>query len=176
MKEVWKDIKSYEGIYQVSNLGRVKSLARHKVIGSATFLAEENILINVNVKGYSRVSLCKDKKVKQHSIHRLVGMAFLDNPCNLPMINHKDENKANNNVENLEWCTGKYNSNYGMANKKGRRKVYQFSLDGTFLKEWEGLTMAAKELGIDGSHISKCCIGKLKQSGNFIWKYDKEVG
>ena len=105
--EEWKDIKGYEGLYQISNKGRVKSLYN-----------KSKILRPGKRKGYFFVWLYKNKKRKQYSIHRLVAEHFLLNPDNLPVVNHKDENKLNNNVENLEWCTVEYNNNYGTANDK----------------------------------------------------------
>lgn len=100
-KEIWKDIKNYERFYQISNLGNIKNY-RNKLLQP-----------RINKSGYNRVILHKDKHGKEFLVHRLVAEAFIPNPNNLPCINHKDENKANNCVENLEWCTQKYNSNYG---------------------------------------------------------------
>ena len=111
MEEEWRPIKDYEGLYEVSNMGRVKSLKRHDTLGREK---EEKILALANDRlGYKMVSLCKDGKRTMYKVHRLVAIAFIPNPDNLPIINHKDENKSNNNVCNLEWCTYKYNSNYG---------------------------------------------------------------
>ncbi len=111
MKEIWKDIEGYEGLYQVSNLGDVRSL---KYAGGN----KVKILKQGNVNGYKRVSLHKNNKQKNYFVHRLVAMTFIPNPNNLPLVNHKDENKTNNSVDNLEWCTQKYNINYGSAIKK----------------------------------------------------------
>lgn len=110
VEEIWVDIKGYEGLYQVSNLGRVKSLER---IDSLGHKRKEKIFKPQKNKGYLRVSLWKDGKGKKYSIHRLVAIAFIPNPDNLPEVNHKDENKFNNNVDNLEWCTVAYNNTYG---------------------------------------------------------------
>ena len=110
--EIWKDIKGYEGLYQVSNKGRVKSLNYRRT-------GKEGILKGKPDKdGYLRVGLCKNKKQKPFYIHRLVAKAFLPNPNNLPEVNHIDENKENNHVENLEWCDRKYNNNYGSRNER----------------------------------------------------------
>lgn len=109
--EIWKPIKDYEGLYQVSNLGRVKSLER---IDSLGHKRKEKIFKPRKDKyGYLRVSLWKDGKGKMVSIHRLVAIHFIPNPDNLPEVNHKDENKENNTLSNLEWCDRKYNNNYG---------------------------------------------------------------
>lgn len=105
--EIWKDIDGYDGFYQVSNLGNVRS--------SKT---KQNIYYSDTNKGYFRVNLYKNKKRKSYSIHRLVAEYFLDNPNNYPCVNHKDCNKKNNRVDNLEWCTYKYNNNYKGHNIK----------------------------------------------------------
>ena len=112
MEEIWKDIKGYKGKYQVSNLGRVKSLnyrntGKEKILSPGKYSGE-----------YLQVMLYKDGKLKKHSIHRLVALAFIPNSNNYPIINHKDENPSNNRVDNLEWCTYKYNSNYGTCRQK----------------------------------------------------------
>lgn len=114
MIEEWRDIEGYEGFYQVSNLGRVKSLARvvMRSDGKPNPVNEKILKYGMN-RDYCAVVLCKDRKKKMYKVHRLVAMAFLSNPHNLPEVNHKDENKKNNCVDNLEWCTSKYNTNYG---------------------------------------------------------------
>ena len=112
--EIWKDIKGYEGLYQISNKGRVKTLGNNKT-------RKEKIRDGKIDRGYKRILLCKNGKKKQCLIHRLVAEAFLPNPDNLPVVNHKDENKLNNNVENLEWCTQAYNVNYSHNNCKSRK-------------------------------------------------------
>ena len=114
--EEWKDIKGYEGIYQISNKGRVKTLGNNRRKEKIREGIEDN-------RGYKRISLCKNGKEKKYSIHRLVAQAFLPNPDNLPVVNHKDENKLNNNVENLEWCTQEYNVNYSSSNGRPGKKV-----------------------------------------------------
>ena len=114
LTEEWRDIEGYEGLYQVSNLGRVKSLARVVMRSDGKpNTVNEKILKDGITKGYCAVVLCKDRKKKMYKVHRLVAMAFLSNPHNLPEVNHKDENKKNNRVDNLEWCTSLYNNNYG---------------------------------------------------------------
>ena len=116
--EEWKDIEGYEGIYQVSNLGRVKSLRDN------FHRPREKILNPVNDKlGYNIVCLHKDGKHKNYKIHRLVAIHFIENPNNYPQVNHKDENKTNNTVDNLEWCTSEYNNNYGTRNKKAQKSL-----------------------------------------------------
>lgn len=118
--EVWKDVVSYEGLYKVSNIGRVKSLK-----------GTEKILKTHQVRdGYLTVMLYKDKIPKRMSVHRLVAIAFIPNKNNYPFVNHKDENKKNNHVENLEWCTNEYNMSYGTLGERisekrlGTKKKY----------------------------------------------------
>ena len=127
--------------------------------------------------GYYSVGLSKNGILKRYYVHRLVAEAFLPNSDNLPLINHKDENKSNNNVNNLEWCDVKYNTNYGTRNKrigksntngKLSKPVLQYTLDGKFVREWESYR-ECKRNGFN--HVSECCRGKLKSCGGFIWRY-----
>lgn len=187
MNEIFVDVLKYEGLYKVSNLGNVLNVKKNKLLTN-----------NKNTKGYLRVTLSKDGKRKTCSIHRLVATAFIKNPLNLPQVNHRDENKTNNNVNNLEWCTSSYNNNYGtkvqralpkiLANpnykatrekclnaaaEKLSKQVLQFNKQGEFVKEYPSIADAAKTLGIDQSIISKCCLGRKyhKSAGGYIWKY-----
>lgn len=166
--EIWKDIEGYPN-YQVSNMGRVKSLER---IDNNNHLVKEKILKGIKErKGYFLVSLWKDGEGKSFSVHRLVAQAFLDNPNNLPQVNHKNEIKDDNRVENLEYCDSKYNANYGTRNKRLSKPILQFSKTGEFIREWDSATQVEKELGIDNSSIAKCCKGQYKTVGGFIWCY-----
>ena len=175
-EEIWKDVVGYEGLYQVSNLGRVKSLPRHLVVGWADYISKEKILKqSEHRQGYKYVWLHKNKEKKIFKIHRLVAEAFIPNPHNFQCINHKDENKANNFVDNLEWCNHSYNNNYGDRNNKVRKAnckiVLQYTLNGKFIKEWNGTREAGRELNISCNCISAVCLGKRKTAGGFIWKY-----
>ena len=169
MEEIWKDIEGYEGLYQVSNMGRVKSLRRNIILKN-----------RIKRKGYVRVMLRTNNIPKEYFVHRLVATAFISNPDNLPQVNHKDENKTNNCVNNLEWCDGKYNINYGTGIIKSARsrskKVLQFKLDGTFIKEWKSTMDVQRNLGLPNSHISECCRGEQAYAYGYIWKYKKEEG
>lgn len=177
-EEIWKDIENYEGIYQISNLGRIKSLSRKNYIYNCK--ANKEILINTKEKilngyfdkdGYKRVCLFKEEKRYYPFIHRLVAKAFIDNPYNYPCVNHKDENKSNNCINNLEWCTTYYNNNYGSRNKRIAKEVKQYDLNNNFIKKWDSIAMAGNFLKIDCSAITKCCKGKQKTSGGYIWRY-----
>lgn len=169
MEEVWKDIEGYEGLYQVSNLGNVKSLNYQGV-------SREKILKPfINSDGYKRVMLYKNKTIKRLSVHRLVAQAFIENPNNYSCVNHKDENNQNNVVSNLEWCTYKYNNNFGTRNarivKALSKQVYQYSKDGELIAVWESTNEAGRNGYNQGSVVS-CCNGKLKTHKGYIWSYE----
>lgn len=161
MKEIWKDIPNYERLYQVSNLGRIKSL----------YYSKEKILTpKIDKDGYLLINLYKNHKCQTFKIHRIVAQVFLNNSNNLPQINHKDENKQNNCVDNLEWCTHIYNQNYGNKNNWCSKKVNQYDLNGNYIKTYSSLNKASKELNIS-NNIYLCCNGKVKTCGGYIWKY-----
>ena len=121
---------------------------------------------------YLFVRLCKP--LKKFLIHRLVAEAFINNPDNLPCVNHKDENKHNNHVDNLEWCTNKYNLNYGSRNERIRnslsKKVYQYTLDGEFVREWESTNECGRN-GYNQGKIASCCRGEIKTHKGYRWSY-----
>ena len=179
-KEYWKPILNYEGLYEVSNWGRVRSLDRWCSHRRGKQLKKGRILkLCTNKGGYLYVYLWKNGKGKYFLVHRLVAEAFIPNPDNLPQVNHKDENKLNNNAENLEWCSAKYNSNFGTRNEriivkntngKCSKKVLQYDLEGNFIREWQ----STKECGRNGfnqGHVAECCRGERKTHKGFIWKY-----
>ena len=172
--EIWKDIKGYEGLYQISNYGNVKSLERIVKRGRNYKPVCERILKTGTNKNYTYAILSKFGKCKTAWVHRLVAEAFIPNPDNLPCINHKDENPKNNNADNLEWCTYSYNNSYNDARVKAaisRRKVIrQYTKDGTFIREWSHAREAAETLGLNKRAIYECCMGRCKTSGGFIWK------
>jgi hypothetical protein len=175
MEEVWKDIAGYEGLYQVSNIGRVKSLP--KMCGVR--YNEERILKPCADKdGYLSVTLSNNYKMKHFKVHRLVAEAFLENEENLPIINHKDLCVTNNCVDNLEWCSWSYNNTYKeraeRTAKKNMKPILQYDLDGKFIREWEGGSVIHRELGYNVSHIYSCCTGQRKTSQGYKWKF-KEV-
>ena len=168
-KEYWKPVVGYEGHYQVSNFGRVKSIK----FGKEIILKQ-----HINIKGgYYYVCLLKNGKHKNYYVHRLVAQAFLPNPNNLPEVNHKDECKTNNVVSNLEWCDRKYNHNYGTINERisqsQSKPVLQYDLNGNLIKEWKSINECGRN-GFNQGDICKCCNGKRKTAKGFIWKYKNE--
>lgn len=185
MVEIWKPVVGYEGLYEVSNTGEVRSLFRYKKLLKPT----------VARNGYCAVELFKNKKRKRILVHRLVALAFIPNPDNLPMVNHKDETRDNNCVENLEWCTAKYNMNFGTlqrrrcshtdykkeiyaenARKNGKKvckPVSQFTKSGDFMHSYESGKEAHRKTGVSHSHILECCAGKVKTAGGYVWKYER---
>lgn len=182
--EVWKPILGYECLYEVSSEGRVRSLDRIIIYkdGRRKILKERILHNNVNDLGYYFVSLSKNGEQKKYKVHRLVAQAFLPNPNNLPCVNHKDETPSHNNVENLEWCTQKYNCNYGTCRErmisslrnhpKKSKKVYQYTLDGQLVKIWESTAECGRH-GFNYRHISSCCRqeqGHITHKG-FRWSY-----
>ena len=160
-----KDIKNYEGLYAITSCGKVWSYRNE------CFLKPY-----LNKKGYMRVCLRKDGEKKMYSLHRLVAEAYIPNPDNLPQVNHKDENKANNCLQNLEWCDCKYNNNYGTCierrSSKHKKPILQFSLNGELIREWE----CAYDVGEEAqSNINKCLTGKTKSAYGFTWKYKDNI-
>lgn len=171
MSEIWKDIKGYEGRYQVSNLGRVKSLNTK----SKTRFYKGDVLISFkDSMGYMCINLSR----KLFKIHRLVADAFLDNPSGYRCVNHKDEDKTNNKVDNLEWCDYKYNNNYGTRNKRISqnlgKKVIQYSLNGEKIREWSSVTEAARFYNRKPTTIAGCCHRRQHTSCGYIWRYCDE--
>ena len=162
--EIWKDIKDYPN-YMVSNLGNVKSVNYNKT-------DKEKILKNGKDRGgYLQVNLWKNGNGKKYLIHRLVAEAFIDNPNNLPQIDHINTNKTDNRVCNLRWCTQKENNNNHLTVEKRSKPILQFTKNGEFIRKWKSATDIEREIGIDNSSVSKCCNGKLKSSGGFKWQY-----
>ena len=172
--EVWQDIPDYEGYYQVSTYGRVRTTERKVWNGRGYYTIEEKIKTLSPNRGYLQVKLSKDSTDKMFLVHRLVALTFLPNPYNYPCINHKDEKPINNNIDNLEWCTVAYNNAYNGRNERISRKmgrgVQQFK-DGVFIKEYHSCKQAARELGIFQTHISECARGIRSSYGGYEWKY-----
>ena len=180
MTTEWKDVKGYEGLYMVSNKGEVKSLPRivhikSRGTESETFRRGVLLKSDINNSGREQVRLYREGRVQICLVHRLVAMAFIPNPLNLPQINHKDENPLNNRVDNLEWCTAQYNGSYGTRPSKFMHRVSQYTLQGEKVASYKSLEDAAKAVGCHYTQISHCCSeeGKEKTAKGFIWKYDE---
>ena len=165
--EHWKSIAGYEGLYEVSDIGRVKSL----------WYGKEKILKpGKSGSGYLKVALCKDGHTKQLLVHRIVSEAFIPNPQGLETVNHKDEDKTNNIVSNLEWMSIKDNNNYGTHNKRmaeaHSKQVQMFDKKtGELLGTFSSIHEAWRVTGIANPSISACCLGKYKSAGGYIWRY-----
>lgn len=156
--EIWKDIEGYNGFYQVSSCGRVRS--KNKILKPQK-----------NGRGYYRVGL----KGRLFFVHRLVAKHFVDNPNGYPLVNHKDENKTNNCADNLEWCTNLYNIHYGSANEKlrktlKRKPVRQILPNGEEVI-WESTRAVERETGYSHTNIAKCCKGIYKTAYKCRWEY-----
>lgn len=176
--EEWRDIKDYENLYQVSNFGNVRSIDR--TIKQYSYSAKKNKIYNykgqilipaIDKNHYARVVLSKNNKQKHFMVHRLVAEAFIPNPNNLPFINHKNENSLDNNVDNLEWCTQKYNINYGTRTLR--------------MQKTQGIRVKCIETGIvydsiseankkaNCLHVKDCLKGRRKTSGGYHWEYER---
>lgn len=182
MEEMWSDIKGYEGLYQVSNLGRVKSLKReisftsknqYKEIDSKYIVPEKILNPIMHKNGYYVVNL--SKKIK--SVHRLVADAFIPNPLNKTQVNHRDGDKGNNIVSNLEWATPSENTKHAYEKRLTKHfssPVNQLDRNGNFVQRFNSIKEAYNSLSEGGNHISDCCNGKRKFSGGFGWEYANE--
>lgn len=179
-KEIWKDIPNYESVYKINNYGIIKNKKTNRIKKT-----------HINNSGYERVVLSKNGEDKNYSVHRLVAQAFIPNPNNFSQVNHKDENKANNSVDNLEWCTPSYNCRYGNRIKKIAEKTKithkgkhysprtEFQkgrnakkiINITTNKIYNSMQEAYKETNVPTSNISMCCQKKIKQAGGYIWRY-----
>ncbi len=153
-KEIWKEIQGFEGLYSVSNRGRVMSLKTGRILSD-----------RYDRYGYRVVTL----KKKPYTIHRLVALAFIPNPNKLPEVNHIDEKKDNNNVENLEWCSKSYNVRHSIHNQSC--KVKQLDKNGNLIRIWPSLRQINRELGYSTQPILNTCKGRQEYSHNFKWEY-----
>ena len=189
MIEIWKDIKGYENLYQISNMGRVKSLERIIIrCDNKTQTIKEKILkTRIGNNGYYTIILSKKGEIKKIDIHRLIAIAFIPNPDNKPCIDHINGDRTDNRIENLRWVTQKENinnpisiskmkNNHHLKNTFGAehplsKPILQFTLDGKLVRKWESAVDIKKELGFNNCHISSCCNGKRKTANGYIWKY-----
>lgn len=184
MEEIWKDIKEFEGYYQISNKGRVLSLERKvkSAISNSGYRTVNLRILKTRIDkyGYDTIILRRYNKDKHFTIHRLVAIAFIDNPNKYPSINHIDENKLNNTPENLEWCTVKHNNLYNnrqqLINEKLREVVkgkiiLQYDLNMNFIKEWRSLREIHRTLRFNRQEINKTCRKERDSYNGYIWRY-----
>lgn len=178
MQEIWKDIKGYEGLYQASTLGQIKSIGK-LVNGSNQYgvkfkyFKKDKILTPIiNNHGYTQVSLYKQGKRTERRIHQLVAETFIPNPSDYSVVNHIDGNKQNNCINNLEFCTQSHNvkESYRLGlQKPNKKKIKQYDLHGNFITIWDSINSARSFY--NNSHISDCCRGSRKNAGGYIWRY-----
>ena len=175
--EIWKDVPNYED-YQISNLGRVKSLKRIDALGRR--VKEKILKLAINHKGYYKVPLCKNSKVRFYYVHRLVWEAFNKQIPENMQVNHINEIKTDNRLSNLNLLTPKENINYGTGIERGHNKlingkcsksVLQFTLDNILVKEYPSIQQVEREKGFAHSYIVKCCKGKIPTAYGFKWQY-----
>lgn len=165
-QEIWKAIKGFEKCYEVSNFGRIKSLEREiKTKDGRSYIRKEKILSSpVANTGYARVALFNGGKVREADVHRLVAETFLDNPNGYKYVNHLDENKTNNNVSNLEWCTNRHNAIYSNG-----KKVKRINDKGE-VKLYESISSTSDD-GFNSSHVGECCNKKRKSHKGYRWEF-----
>lgn len=180
MDEVWKQVKGYEGLYEVSNMGRIKSLPKTlKGREGSVRISKETILKQANhPSGYLSVVLCKNEVHKTTLVHRIVAETFIENPKAYPQVNHKNENKKDNRADNLEWCSPNYNLCYGTRMerkaKSTGKEVCQFDLDGNFIKSFASIVEAANAVGGQKAPISNCCLGRSHSSYGYKWSFKEK--
>jgi hypothetical protein len=177
LTECWEPIRDYEGIYEVSNCGRVRSLDRKVQYRDEVRKKSGRVLKENTINGgYKQVTLQKDGKRKSVLVHRLVAEMFIENFSGLPQVNHKDGDKTNNSVENLEWCSAKENMIHSVKNRirTDCKLVEQISLEGKLLTTFDSLHEAERKTGVHRQRISDCCKAKLKSAGGYIWRYQNE--
>ena len=184
--EIWKDIKGFEGIYQASNMGRIKSIERFRKgkNGSLVPVKEKILKPKISHNGYYQVALFKNSKVRFYLVHRLVFEAFNVTIPEGLQVNHINEIKSDNRLENLNLMTPKENTNWGTGiercrnqriNGKKSKTVLQFTLEDILIKEYPSTKQVERELGFSQSNICDCCNGKQKTAYGYKWKYAKEV-
>lgn len=165
--ETFVKIDGFEN-YEVSNLGKVRNIKSGRILKP-----------QLHRDGYLRYNLWKNNKQKNLFLHRIIATAFIDNPGKKPYVNHIDENKLNNDLRNLEWCTARENNMHGTrtkrASEKHSQKVVQLDLNDNVLNVFKSMRQAGQETGVFASNISKCCNGKIKSAGGFKWRRNERI-
>lgn len=172
--EVWKPVPGYEGLYEISNMGNVKSLARMKPYRDGFRRFPGGILKPNKINGgYRLVMLTNSHTRKGFLVHRLVAESFIENPNCLPQVNHIDGNKENNTVSNLEWCTAKENMLHSVKNRlrSDLKPVVMLTKDGRVVRKFNGVREAARETGIERTNIRFCCNNKHRSAGGYLWRW-----
>lgn len=189
--EVWKDIKDYEGFYQVSNKGRIRSLDRPVLQRNSSIQIKKGLVLKLakNHKGYPMVSLSKNNKKDFKSVHRLVALTFIENPDKKEQVNHIDGNKENNCLSNLEWVTASENIRHAInnglmtinkenlekatkkANKINQKRVNQYNLKGELINTFNSMIEAEEKTSAKAKGISEVVRGKQVTAGGYIWRY-----
>lgn len=171
INEIWRPIKGYEGLYEVSNLGRIKSVDRTVVYknGRTYIYKGQILLISKCTKGYFRVELSKDNKRKYKYGHRLVAEAFIPNPDNKPCVDHINTDRSDNRVENLRWVTYTENNLNPLTVAKRSIPIVQLTKDGTAIALYKSVRDTSEQTGISNTNISRCCTGERKTAGGFRW-------
>ena len=166
--EQWKAISETGGLYEVSTMGRVRRTSTQKILSQ-----------KMQGNGYLSVHLSINGKLVTRNVHRLVALAFVENPGNHTQVNHINEDKTDNRVENIEWCSPSYNCKYGHRNEKmvesRRRPVVQMDLHGNIITVFQVLNEAGRKTGISPAHICDVCNGKRNTAGGYVWKYSKSI-
>ena len=179
MQEIWVDIKGYEGLYQASNLGNIKSLLTSKILKAT-----------INSSGYFKVELHKKGKTKVLYVHRLIASAFIPNPENKPQVNHKNGDKLCNSIDNLEWVTRSENQKHAIKNglrspspmlgrfgklNHNSKSILQCDVSGNIIRKWDSIAEASRYYGCNCSSISNVLNGNRKTCKGYIWKYDNSL-
>ena len=173
--ERWKQISCYEGLYEISSYGRVKSLWTKK--DNEEEYSEQILRLLKNNEGYFIIDLFKKNNSrvgKRFLVHRLVAQAFIPNPENKKQVRHKNKIRTNNNVSNLEWSSGAMKGRFGKDNHRSK-KILQYDLSGYLIKEWDSIKQIHEELGFSVINIRLVCNGKQKKSNNFVWRYKNKI-
>lgn len=192
-EEIWKDVIGYEELYEISNLGRMKhkdTLVNDINNNRKIHIKERYMKPHLGKRGYYVYIVSKNNKKKHLPIHRLIATHFIQNPNNYPVINHINGIKTDNRIENLEWCTYSHNSkeafrlglqktNYENSrfkkyNDSIKKKINQYDMNMNFIKSWDSIQQASRELNICASHICRCCKGNIKSIKGYKWRYFNE--